>query len=150
MKRPMIPGRQMLHNIRQSRSHLPSLGLERRARRALAVALLAAFGVTYGLANTAPAQPRRGTVGGPASTAQNSVLETTSGSGGSLRRTFQCLSRDAQGNCLANKCTRSPGVGETDDCASFAQACKNFPGLVWKGSREGDAAGGTCIKQAPK
>jgi hypothetical protein len=149
MKRPMIPSRQMLHNIRQSRSHLTSLGLERRARRALAVALLAAFGVTYGLANSAPAQPHKGTVAGPLGAAQNRVLGTTSGSGGSLRRTFQCLSKDAQGNCTQNKCTRGEG-GATFDCSSFSEACKNA-GLVWTGSKEGDAAGGTCsVKKAPQ
>ena len=149
MKRSMIPSRQMLHNIRQSRSHLTSLWLERRPRRALAVALLAAFGVTYGLANSAPAQPRGGTVGGPGGAAQNRVLGTTSGSGGSLRRSFQCLSRDAQGNCTQNKCTRGPG-GATFDCSSFGQACKDA-GLVWTGSKEGDAAGGTCsVKKAPQ
>jgi hypothetical protein len=124
-----------------------SLVLNRRlAYRGLAVALLA-FGITYGLANSACAQPQKGTVGGPGGAAQNPLLETSSG--GSSARTFQCLSKDAQGNCTRNKCTRGPG-GWTFDCSSFAEACKKA-GLDWTGSREGDAAGGTCsVKKTPQ
>ena len=65
MKRSMIPSRQTLHNIRQSRSHLTSLGLECRARRGLAVALLAAFGVTCGLAEQRTSAAARGYPGWP-------------------------------------------------------------------------------------
>ena len=120
MKRSMIPSRQMRPNIGQSCSRLISLRLGNRARQGLAVALLAAaFGVIYGLANSASAQPQKGTVGELGTAAQNRVLGTSSS--GSAARQFQCLSRDAQGNCTRNKCTRGPG-GQFYDCGSFAQA----------------------------
>jgi hypothetical protein len=55
-----------------------------------------------------------------------------------IARTFECQARDAEGNCLANKCTAGPG-GATHDCGSFAKACIDAD-LHWKGSK----SGGVC------
>jgi len=56
----------------------------------------------------------------------------------SMSRTFECLKRDADGKCLANKCTEGPG-GATYDCGSFAKACVDAD-LHWSGTKQG----GTC------
>ncbi|MEO8274820.1 MAG: hypothetical protein ABI639_01285 [Thermoanaerobaculia bacterium] len=55
-----------------------------------------------------------------------------------LRRTMECLQKDSDGNCVANKCTAS-SAGEIYDCNSFAKACLDA-GLHWNGSN----AGGVC------
>ena len=66
------------------------------------------------------------------------VLDPVREGSDTIRRSFQCLQRDSEGNCLANKCTQGPG-GATFNCASFAKACIDA-GLHWSGTQEG----GTC------
>lgn len=51
-----------------------------------------------------------------------------------IARTFECLQRDLDGNCVANQCKEGPG-GETFDCRTFASACIDA-GLHWDGTRQ--------------
>ena len=51
-----------------------------------------------------------------------------------LRRTMECVKRDANGTCLENKCTSSP-EGDQFDCESYAGACIDA-GLHWKGTKQ--------------
>jgi hypothetical protein len=81
-----------------------------------------------------------------------SVLDPSAsetGPGGTIRRTFECLQKDANGNCTANRCTRKQGVGQFDGCAEFSQSCKNA-GLTWTPHSEGSDAGGTCSTKSPQ
>ena len=55
-----------------------------------------------------------------------------------IRRTMECIQKDSEGNCVANKCTASP-AGEVYNCNSYAKACLDA-GLHWTGSN----AGGVC------
>ena len=72
---------------------------------------------------------------------------STSGPGGTIRRTFQCTKGSYETGCKANKCTRAQGVGLFDGCSEFAKSCKDA-GLNWTSHSEGDDAGGTCsVKQ---
>jgi hypothetical protein len=72
---------------------------------------------------------------------------STSGPGGTIRRTFQCTKGSYKTGCKANKCTRVQGVGDFDGCSEYAKSCKG-KGLNWTPHREGDDAGGTCsVKQ---
>jgi hypothetical protein len=139
MRYPMSSSRQNPRDVHRSPLRPVGLGLGR---------LLATLVILGGLAGGAPAQPQKGAVANPEAVNQSAVLSATST--GAAARQFQCLSRDAQGNCTRNKCTRGPG-GQFYDCGSFAQACKNA-GLDWTGSREGDEAGGVCSvkKKAPQ
>ena len=148
MRHPMSSSRQIPRSIPRFRSGASGAGLGDRARRGALVPLAAALLVAGGLASRAPAQPQKGAVADPGAAAQSSVLGATSV--GAAARQFQCLSRDAQGNCTRNKCTRGPG-GQFYDCGTFAQSCKNA-GLDWTGSKEGDEAGGVCSvkKKAPQ
>ena len=140
MRYPMSSSRQNPRDVHRSPLRPGGPGLGR---------LLAALVILGGLASGAPAQPQKGAVANPEAVNQSAVLSATS-TGATAARQFQCLSRDAQGNCTRNKCTRGPG-GQFYDCGSFAQACKNA-GLDWTGSREGDEAGGVCSvkKKAPQ
>jgi hypothetical protein len=67
------------------------------------------------------------------------VMETTS-SGGTSARTFECLSKNADGSCNVNQCKQGPG-GATFDCGSFAAACVDA-GQHWSGTKEG----GKCTR----
>ncbi|HET9338862.1 MAG TPA: hypothetical protein VFQ55_07680 [Casimicrobiaceae bacterium] len=67
-----------------------------------------------------------------------SVLEVTTNP--SIARTFECLAKDANGNCLQNQCKQGPG-GKEFDCAGFARDCVNA-GEHWSGTKEG----GKCTK----
>ncbi len=49
-----------------------------------------------------------------------------------IRRTMECLQKDAEGNCVAVKCTASP-AGEIFSCNSYAKACLDN-GLHWTGT----------------
>ena len=51
-----------------------------------------------------------------------------------MSRTFECLQKDSEGNCVANKCTKSP-EGEEYDCRTFAHACIDA-GYHWDGTRD--------------
>ena len=84
---------------------------------------------------TACPGPRPGPADPPS---RGEVLDPEHESPGTIRRSFECLKRDADGNCLANKCTQGPG-GATFDCGSFAKACIDAD-LHWSGTKEG----GTC------
>lgn len=55
-----------------------------------------------------------------------------------LRRTMECIQKDSDGNCVANKCTASP-EGEVYNCNSYAKNCLDA-GLHWTGSN----SGGVC------
>lgn len=56
-----------------------------------------------------------------------------------IRRSFECLQKDSEGDCVANKCTASP-AGSEYNCASFAGSCIDA-GLHWNGtSQEGVCA----------
>lgn len=68
------------------------------------------------------------------------VLRIRTGSKEMPGRQFECTKKDANGECLANKCTQGPG-GYTYDCESFAISCIKA-GLHWSGTYEG----GTCRK----
>ena len=59
---------------------------------------------------------------------------------GSSARTFECLSKNADGSCNVNQCKAGPG-GFTHDCASYAAACVNA-GEHWSGTKEG----GKCTR----
>jgi hypothetical protein len=49
-----------------------------------------------------------------------------------IRRTMECLQKDAEGDCVAVKCTASP-AGEIYNCNSYAKACLDA-GLHWTGN----------------
>lgn len=66
------------------------------------------------------------------------VLDADQQGPDTIRRTMECQARDAEGKCLANKCTAGPG-GATFDCGSYAKACIDAD-LHWKGTN----AGGVC------
>jgi hypothetical protein len=66
------------------------------------------------------------------------VLKLRTGTKVMPGRQFECTHKDANGDCMANKCTQGPG-GATYDCESFAIACIKA-GLHWSGTY----AGGTC------
>lgn len=55
-----------------------------------------------------------------------------------IRRTMECIQKDSEGNCVANKCTASP-EGDVYNCNSFAKNCLDA-GLHWTGSN----SGGVC------
>ena len=133
-------------DVRKVRSYPIGAGHAKRDRRRRFV-LAGVAVVLVGLGRPASTQPQKRAVAGAAP--QHAVLGATS-VGSAAARQFQCLSRDAQGHCTRNKCTRGPG-GQFYDCGTFAQACKNA-GLDWTGSREGDEAGGACSvkKKAPQ
>lgn len=57
-----------------------------------------------------------------------------------LRRDFECLEKDAQGNCIKRKCTQGPG-GQSFDCLTYATACLTA-GYHWSGTKES----GVCSK----
>jgi hypothetical protein len=150
MRHPMSSSRSSPYDVRQVRSHPIGAGRARRdRRRRFVLAGVAVVVVLVGPVRPVSTQPQKGAVTDPGAATQNAVLGATS-VGSAAARQFQCLSRDAQGNCTRNKCTRGPG-GQFYDCGTFAQACKNA-GLDWTGSREGDEAGGVCSikKKAPQ
>jgi hypothetical protein len=148
MRHPMSSSCSRPCDVPKVRSHPIGAGRARRDRRRRVV-LAGVAVVLVGLARPASTQPQKGAVADPGAATQHAVLGATS-VGSAAARHFQCLSRDAQGNCTRNKCTRGPG-GQFYDCGTFAQACKNA-GLDWTGSREGDEAGGVCSvkKKAPQ
>lgn len=54
-----------------------------------------------------------------------------------VARQFDCLQRDLEGNCIANRCRESPSSAPDVpyDCRTFAAACIDA-GLHWTGTRQ--------------